>query len=112
MNYLHLTRIFSEQESSTVKIKINCGGGWEGHVFYRAVDPNNEDNYITTNRLNDVESFAQKNGLKMDEGFKSLVLKKLTHSQDGFIVPPQFIDENLPISSCSQYIKDHFKGYY
>ncbi len=104
------TRVLSSEP--TVKIKINCGGGWEGHVFFRATHPDNEDIYITTNRLEDVEKFAKSNNLKMDEKFKNLVVKKLQHSKDGFIVPIDQIDELYPISSCSNFLKINFPGYY
>lgn len=99
-------------KTNIVKIRVHAGGGWEGHVVYTAINPNNESELWMSSNIEEVKIFCEKHNLVMDENFESLVKQFLQfNSKYGYIVPLQYIDEYKPISSCSSYLKKTFSDY-
>lgn len=105
MGYDHNRRI--------VKMRVHAGGGWPGHVVFTAINPDSPDDNNLSSNIEEALSFCESRGLEMDESFRQLVLDHLVfQSRYGFVVPRDFIDEDRPISSCSNYLKTHFSHYY
>lgn len=96
-----------------VIIKIYAGGAWEGHVCYNAINPLDQSIQNSSSSIEEVLHFCDKHNLMMDEDFLLLVKQNLIFDNShGLIIPPEHIDEKLPISSASQYLKTIFKNYY
>lgn len=95
-----------------VKMNIYAGGGWEGHVVYKAIHPTLPEITEVSSSLESIVDFCSEYFLEMDEDFVSLVKKHLAYQQQyGLVVPNEYIDENQPISSANRYLIKHFLTY-
>lgn len=96
-----------------VKMKVHAGGGWEGHVVFTAINPDQESDSLMASNMREIYAFCKKRDLQMDPNFEELVKRHLSfNSEDGLVVPIDQIDEVSPISSASRYLKQHFSAYY
>jgi hypothetical protein len=96
-----------------VKMNIYAGGAWEGHVVYKATHPEQSDVSTVASSLEEINHFCEKYNLEMDEVFVGLVKKHLAYEQNkGLVVPNEFVDEYIPVSSANNYLKKYFSDYY
>lgn len=108
-----LKRVIAELKKKTVKMKVHAGGGWEGHVVFTAINPDNPEDQSMSSNLEEVKQFCKKRNLEEDKEFESLVKKHLSYEQGtGLVIPTKEIDEHKPVSSASAYLKKHFSRYY
>lgn len=95
-----------------VKMKIHAGGGWEGHVVYTGIHPDNPDITHMASNLDEIRDFCKKHKLIVDKEFENLVLKKLSYEhRKGFVIPTEFIEESAPITSAWTFLKINFPNY-
>jgi hypothetical protein len=100
-------------DAKVVKMKVHAGGGWEGHVVFTSTNPDNPEDYLMASNMAEIVAFCQKRKLAMDPKFEALIQKHLSYEHKmGLVIPIQEIDDNLPISSASKYLKTYFADYY
>jgi len=100
--------------NKTVKIRIHSGGGWEGHVVFVGINPNNPKDRITTNYIDDIREFCILKGLNMDKQFEEHLRCHLVFRNDLglYIIHPQYINESAPITSAFDFLREHFPKEY
>ena len=97
---------------AVAKITVHAGGGWEGHVVYTVCDPRDPNKRHVSSNLEEVQSFCTNNKLELDADFIKLVMSKLVfQSKTGLVIPTEFIDEQRPISSASEFLRKNFSNY-
>ena len=96
----------------TAIIKVYAGSGWEGHVVYRVIHPDNESiNHVSSN-MEEVEDFCSRYKLAIDPVFKEKLLELLVYETGtGLIIPPEYIDEESPVSSAHKFLKTYIPEY-
>lgn len=87
-------------------IEAIAGGGWEGHVFFRIINPITKKS-LSTNSIKSAEIFCIQEKLYYDRTLVLEILKQLTYDPKyGWLVPKEHINQNTPISSAQKYLTD------
>jgi hypothetical protein len=92
-----------------VKVKVYAGSARDGQVLLTLINPENQNDNLTTTNMKDFFAFCSERRLLPDADFVALVKKCLNQTHNGLTVPEEVLADNVTSSS---YLKKNFPDHY